>query len=156
MIDWIIIAVLIFSGIGLIILEIIFVPGTTIVGIMGFCLSAYGIYRTYDLFDTDIGHWVLAGSLMIGIVVTVISFKSNAWERFSLRESMQAKVNEKLTDSLEIGLVGKSVSSLKPIGKVEFNDSEYEAKSLGNFVDEDQLVKIIKIERNQIFVEPIT
>lgn len=156
MIDWIIIAFLILSGIGLIIIEIIFVPGTTIVGVFGFSLGIYGLYRCYDLYGTETGHYVFAASAILTLVASVLSFKSNAWKRFANAATIESKVNESLTVNLSVGMEGTTVSSLKPVGKVDFSDKEYEATTLGNFIEEKKAVKIIKIDRNKIIVEPIT
>ncbi len=68
---------------------------------------------------------------------------------------MKTPVNEGLTSALEVGQEGKCISSLKPVGKAEFDNKEYEVSSLGPFVLENTVVKIIKLERNKIIVEPI-
>lgn len=155
MLDYILIAFLILSGIALIIAEIIFVPGTTIVGILGFLTSAFGVYRSYELYGNNIGHTVLAISLTLMIVAIVLSFKSGAWKRFALKSKIETPVNKDLTVGLDVGHEGVTVSSLKPIGKAEFDNQEFEVTSLGNFVEENQSIKIIKLERNKIFVELI-
>ncbi len=155
MTDWIIISFLLLAGIGLIVIEIIFIPGTTVVGIMGFLMGGYGIYRAYDLYGMQTGHFVLVGGVVLGFSAIIASFKSNAWKKLALKGTIESKVNENLTAGLEIGKAGKTVSSLKPIGKVEFEDKEYEASTMGNFVEENKEVKIIKIDRNKIYVEPI-
>ncbi len=155
MIDWIIISSLILGGIALIIIEIIFVPGTTIVGVMGLLMGGYGIYQSYELFGNSTGHMVFGTAAVLTIASTIYSFKSNAWKKLALKGSIDAKVNENMTMHLSVGQEGMTVSSLKPVGKVEFDNQEYQATSLGNFIEEQKSVKIIKIERNKIFVEPI-
>ncbi|SHJ95274.1 NfeD-like C-terminal, partner-binding [Reichenbachiella agariperforans] len=155
LIDWIIICLLILTGIALIILEIIFVPGTTIVGIGGFLVGGYGIYHSYELFGAETGHWVLAVSVVAGFAAIIVSFKSNTWKRFALKGSIQSKVNENRNISLTVGLEGMTVSSLKPIGKGEFDGIVYEVRSLGNFIEQQKAIKIIKMEQNKIYVELI-
>ena len=66
---------------------------------------------------------------------------------------ISSKVNDGLTLGLKEGDVGESSSSLKPIGKALFGDKEYEVSSRGNFITEKQSVKIIKIDKNKIYVE---
>jgi len=155
MTDWIIISLMILGGISLIIIEIIFVPGTTVVGIMGFLLGGYGIYQSYEIFGSDTGHLVFAGTAVLSFVAIFLSFKSGAWKRFAHKGSIDSKVNEALTSRLEIGKEGESISSLKPIGKADFDGNEYEVTSLGNFVEEKKSIRILKIEMNKIYVEPI-
>jgi membrane-bound ClpP family serine protease len=153
MMEWLTISALILIGIGLIIIEIIFVPGTTIVGILGFAMSGYGIYLGYDYFGNTTGHIVLTSSVILAFVCIFYSFKSGAWKKFANKSAIKSKVNEGLTIDLKEGDLGQSTSSLKPIGKGIFNDKEYEVTSQGNFITEKQPIKIIKIEKNKIFVE---
>lgn len=155
MLDYFLIAFLVLTGISLIIVEIIFVPGTTVVGFIGLFIGAYGVYRSYELYGVDTGHMVLAISLTAALAATLLSFKSGAWKKFSNKSTMATPVNKDLTSNLDIGKEGVSISSLKPIGKAEFDNKEYEVTSLGNFVEENQPIKIIKLERNKVFVEPI-
>lgn len=153
MIEWITIATLILLGIGLIIIEIIFIPGTTIVGILGFVLGGYGIYLGYSYFGSTTGHIILGASLILAFTAIFYSFKSNVWKSFSNNSVINSKVNDGLTLGLKEGDVGESISSLKPIGKALFGDKEYEVSSRGNFITEKQSVKIIKIDKNKIYVE---
>lgn len=155
MLDYFLIAFLILAGIALIIVEIIFVPGTTIVGILGFLVGVYGVYRSYELYGVDTGHMVLAVSMASGLAAVILSFRSGAWNKFSHKGVMKVPVNEGLTSSLEIGQQGKCISSLKPVGKAEFDNKEYEVSSQGQFIEENTGVRIIKLERNKIIVEPI-
>ncbi len=155
MIDWLIISAFVLGGIVLMIVEIIFVPGTTVVGILGMILSGYGVYLGYDLFGTSTGHIILGASLLIGTIAVVYSFRSNAWKKFTLNSSINSKVNETRNIHLKVGDEGQTVSSLKPVGKGIFNDVEYEVSSLGHFIEEKLPIKIVKIEGTKIIVELI-
>lgn len=130
-------------------------PGTTIVGIMGLLIGGYGIFRSYDLYGNSAGHMVFGVAAVLTIAATIFSFKSNAWKKLALKGSIDSRVNENLTINLSVGLEGVTASSLKPVGKAEFDNQEFEVSSLGNFVEEKKDVRIIKIERNKVFVEPI-
>ncbi|MGL1889831.1 MAG: hypothetical protein OCD76_25175 [Reichenbachiella sp.] len=154
MIDWVIISFLILAGIALIVVEVIFVPGTTIVGVMGFLMAGYGIYRGYEIYGITTGHFILGVSSVIGFGAVFYSFKSQAWKKFALNGQIKSKVNEDLTKDLSIGQQGMTLSVLRPMGKAEFEDKEYEVSSLGNMVVEGLPVEIIKIDRNKIYVEP--
>ena len=151
--DWLIISLLILLGIGLIVIEIIFVPGTTVVGFLGFGLGGYGIYLGYDYFGNTTGHIVLGTSVLLTFVSIFYSFKSEAWKKFANKSVIYSKVNEGLTKNLNEGDLGETTSSLRPIGKGIFNDKEYEVTSRGNFIAEKQAIRIFKIENNKIIVE---
>ena len=146
---------LILFGLGLMIVELIFVPGTTVIGIIGFVIYGYGIYRSFQSFGTTTGWLVLSVTALVSITFTVYSLKTNAWQRFALKEVNRGRVNEDEVKQLEVGEEGVSVSSIRPIGKGEFNDLEYEVRSEGNYIEENVPIRVIKIDNKRIFVEPI-
>lgn len=154
--EWLMIIGFVAIGLILIIIEIIFVPGTTIVGIGGFICMGYGIFVAFENFGTSTGLATLAVAAVISIGTLVYAFKTNAWERFSLKETMQGKFNEDFKFELEVGDEGETLSSLKPIGKALIKEHELEVRSSGNFIGEKQKIKVIKIDNNKIFVEPLT
>ncbi|MEM9329442.1 MAG: NfeD family protein [Bacteroidota bacterium] len=143
-------------GLFLLIVEIVFVPGTTVVGIGGVACCAYGIYLSFVNFGSTAGTITIIISAVVYVATLVISFKVNSWERFSLKGVMNSKVNEDFKLDLNIGDTGASVSSLKPMGKANFQDKEVEVTSLGGFIDEKLPIRIIKIENNKVYVEPIS
>ena len=155
MMDWLPIAAFVLIGLILLIAEIIFVPGTTVVGIAGFLSISHGIYKSYSLYGNTVGTLTLVGSLVVSILAIYWSFSSKAWERFSLKSTMKSRVNEDCTIVLNVGDIGQSVSTLKPIGKALFNDVEVEVTSNGGYVDENVELEVIQIDGKKIIVKPI-
>lgn len=155
MTDWITVVSLVLVGILLIIAEIIFVPGTTIVGILGFLSGILGVYLSFDYFGSVTGGWVAFGSSVAFGIALYYSFKSNTWDKFSLKDTNSGKVNEDLTAALAVGDEGLAISVLKPVGKAEFGVGEFEVKTLGDYTESGTRIKIIKLEKNNIVVEPI-
>lgn len=152
---WIIIISLLLIGLSLIIVELIFIPGTTVVGLLGLVFAIVGIVISYSHFGSDIGFYILLATLATSLVALFYSFRSGAWKKFSLKSSMDSKVNEGIMDSIRIGDEGITVSTLRPIGKAEFNSGTFEVKTSGNYVERGEKVKITQIESHQIVVEPL-
>ena len=155
MVMWIIIISLLTIGLGLIIIELVFIPGTTVVGLLGLIFSIVGIVISYRHFGNDIGFYILLGTLITTLGGLFYSFRSGAWTRFSLKSSMDSKVNEGMLKVLNVGDEGTTRSSLRPMGTAEFANQNYEVRSTGSFLDSGTRVKIIQIQSNQIIVEPI-
>ncbi len=151
--EWITVIGFVLFGIGLIIVEILFVPGTTIVGLLGFAGLIIGIYLGYAYFDKTVGTIILLASGVASLGLIVWAFRADVWDRFSLKQSIDSKFNEEVGLNLKIGDIGKSISALKPIGKAEFSNEEFEVKTAGEYLDAGEPVKIIKLERNNIYVE---
>jgi len=155
MLNWFSVSILIAIGLILIIVELIFVPGTTIIGILGFIFAGVGIYLSFDYYGVVIGSSVLGGFLVLSGITLYISFKGNVWKKFALKSSINSRVNDEYKNNLMVGDIGVATSSLRPIGKAEIHDIIYEVRSNGRYVDSGEKVKIIKIESNRIIVEPL-
>lgn len=155
MIEWITVISLILFGLFLIIAEIIFVPGTTLVGILGFIFLLLGVGLSFNYFGSETGWTTVGVSAVASGLILFYSFKANIWGRFSLKSSIQSKVNEGDLDSLAVGTEGIAVSALRPVGKATLGEKMYEVKTLGEYLDSGSRVRVIKIIMNQIIVEPI-
>jgi membrane-bound ClpP family serine protease len=155
MVEWITVISLIFFGLALIVVEIIFVPGTTLVGVLGFVFMLVGVGLSFNYFGAEAG-WITVGCTAVaGGILLYYSFSANVWGRFSLKSSNSGRVNEGELDQLQVGAEGKTISALRPVGKAELNNKTFEVKTLGEYLDAGRPVRIIKIVANQIIVEPI-
>jgi len=155
MIEWISVVAILLLGIGLIIVELIFIPGTTVVGVLGLGFCVGGIVMSFSYFGSAVGFIVLILTGVISVTALVISLRSGVWKKFSNESSIQSKFNEGTNELVKIGDEGLTLSTLKPYGKVEFNDKEFEVKTNGNYLERGVKVKIIHKDGNQIIVEPL-
>ena len=153
--EWTIVISLAVTGLLLLLVEILFIPGTTIVGIIGFITLGIGVGLSFKYFGKEVG-WITLGTTGVGAGLALyISFRSNLWSRFALKSSITSKVNEDPTGII-VGDEGITLSALRPIGKAEIGKKTYEVKTLGQYVETGQRIRIIQINTNQIFVEPIS
>ncbi|MEO9872566.1 NfeD family protein [Ekhidna sp.] len=153
--EWMTITGLILLGTFLIIAEVIFVPGTTVVGILGFIFSGYGIYLGYESYGAATGTIILLAVLIVNVIALVIAFKGKSWERFSLKGSVSGKYNDDFKVDVKVNDKGMTISSLKPVGKAMFDDHEIEVRSNGGFVGENVEIQVLRIESSKIFVQPV-
>ena len=155
MAEWITVIGLILVGIFLVVAEVIFIPGIFIAGSIGVGLSIYGVFLSYDYFGPDTGVIVMITAIIGNVLALTLALRGKSWERFSLKQTHNSRVNDQYDYNLQAGDEGITISSLKPIGKALFNDKIIEVRSMGNFVNEETKVKILKIESGKIIVEPI-
>lgn len=155
MVEWSTVITLLLFGLFLVVAEIVFVPGTTLVGVIGFALLIVGVGLSFKYFGGAAG-WIILGTTTVTCGGSLYySLTSNAWKRFSLKSSIDSKVNEGELDSLKVGMEGKTISALRPIGKAELNNKTVEVKTNGEYLNTGSRIRIIKILFNQIIVEPI-
>ena len=97
--EWVTVISLILIGIALVVVEIIFVPGTTFVGIVGFCMVLAGIIASFSFFDEGELNALKSGEE--GITVS------------ALRPSGKADIQGKLYEVTTLGNFVSSGSRIK-------------------------------------------
>ena len=93
---WTLIISLLVIGLALLVIEIVFVPGTTLVGVIGVIFAGTGVLRTFREYGSETGIYMLVGSSAITAAALYLSFRSNAWQRFANNSAIKSKVNEGL------------------------------------------------------------
>lgn len=152
---WLVITALILAGLLLIIVEVVFIPGTTVIGLLGLIFTIVGIVFSYTHFGSEIGSYVLLVTAAASAVALYLSFRKGAWKKFSHQSAIDSRVNEGMADHLTAGEEGVSTSALRPMGSAEFNGRIFEVKTNGEYVPNGIKIRIVKIRSNDILVEPI-
>ena len=150
--------VLLILGIILIILEF-FVPGG-IIGLLGFGAILGSLFMS----GYDFGHMLIsiAIALVVAIVAAVILYRSIGMEKGIFRHIiLRDRTTTELgyvssVNRLElIGLVGKTVTPLRPSGTAIFENERLDVVSEGGFVEIDKEVKIVKVEGMRVVVREL-
>ncbi len=148
-----VIIVLIVVGLLFLLLEILVVPGATVVGITGFILMAIGIWQSYAVYGTPEGHYALTATIFFTVIALSFALRSKTWKKAMLHTNLTGNVNDQDKDKVHVGDTGKTISRLVPIGKALINDNYYEVRSTGEFIDQGTDIIVTKVERNRIFVK---
>lgn len=155
MAEWTIVISLVLFGLLLIIVEIIFIPGTTFVGVAGFVCLITGVIFAFKYFGGETGWMTLGGATAASGVLLYVAFRSNVWRRFAINTSIDSKVNEVEALKFPVGMEGVALSALRPIGKGEFGGNVTEVRTHGEYVEAGRRIRIIKVSTTQIIVEII-
>ncbi len=151
--SWTVIIVLIVIGLVFLLLEVLVVPGTTVVGILGFVLMVIGIWQAYTLYGKPAGHYTIAATVLATIIVLVIALKSKTWQRLMLKSKIDGKVNIVEESKVKVGDSGLTITRLAPAGNARINNVLYEVHSTGTFIDEGTEILIVKIDQSKIIVK---
>jgi membrane-bound ClpP family serine protease len=151
--DILIVIVLCLTGIVLILLEIFLIPGITFAAVAGGLFYAGAIYYAYSHLGTLGGTIALISSILVFGVAFVWLIKSKALETIALKTDIKSTVAT--GDALKIreGDEGIAISRLNPVGKVRVNGITMEAKSLGEFIDEETEIVVVKVFATQLTVK---
>jgi len=146
------ISLFVIIGIALIVIEVLFVPGTTFVGLIGFLLMALGVWYCFDNYGSKAGILLASASLVLMVLVFYWGYKKNVWKKFALNSENDVRLVQKAIDYLQVGQEGITISALRPSGIAEFDGKRIEVQTFGELLDAGVNVKILEIRGNEVFV----
>lgn len=147
------IAILILFGILMIVSEILFVPGL-IVGILGGTFILMAIGWTWQVYGATAGMITGVCSIFLTLLSIWAAFKTGFWQKFSLQDKLEGRMN--VIDELDVkaGDKGAAVSSLRPMGTVKVNGKKFQASTEGVMVPPNFPVTVLRVEADKIIVSP--
>lgn len=152
---WWIIVALIFTGIVLMFVEMLLIPGVGIAGILSFGTFAAACWYAFTFVGRTAGIWTtIAASLILAAMVAVI-LHGRTWKRFELKEEVDSKVNAE-GESVHVGDRGTAHTRLAPMGTGKFGDVTCEVMSADNtMIAAGTSIEVIGTADNKITVKPI-
>ncbi len=141
-------------GIILFLVEIFLIPGISVAGIGGLLSTGVAIFLAFQISFLFGILALLFGLILLGLLVWLVYY-SKTLDKISLKTNIDAtveKADEK--NEIKVGDVGISLSRLAPMGKVKINDIVIEAKTEGEFLDENTKITVLKVFSNNILVAP--
>jgi membrane-bound ClpP family serine protease len=151
--DLLIVIILCLVGIFLILIEIFLVPGITITAVLGGLFAIGGVYYAFSRLGAMAGFITLILTLLVTGIAFVYLVKSKALDTIALKTDINSTVASKEPLSISEGDKGISLSRLNPIGKVKVNNIVIEGKSIGNFIDENTEIEVVKVSPTQLIVK---
>ena len=138
----------------LFLLEIFLLPGITIAGIGGALFAIGGIIYAYST-GTVLGHVTLIGSVVLFIGFFAWLLRAKSFQRVALNTNVDSTLTSTRDMGLQVGDKGIALSRLAPIGKARFGDTTVEAKTQGDFIDEQTPIVIIRLDGYNVVVETV-
>ncbi|MDY6289713.1 MAG: NfeD family protein [Bacteroidales bacterium] len=138
-------------GLLLLTLEIVAIPGG-FAGVIGFLLTAFGVWQSYLWLGTKGGTIVLCSCVAICVILLAIFMKTKTWKRFSLDEESDSTVNQIEDPAITVGTRGTTVARLAPTGKALIDGKLVEVHAINKFIDQDRPIEVVAIEGYRIDV----
>lgn|SRR5574344_220804 len=150
--DLVFIIILLVLGMGLIVLELVAIPGTTISGISGLGLTIYGIYQVFIEYGAHWGISISLFDLILCVLLLIYSLRSKTWKRFAQKEEITSKMNV-VKHQIKVGDKGVSITRLAPMGIAMINDERVEVFTSTSYVDPNTSLVVEQVEGNKIRVK---
>lgn len=151
--DILLVVILALCGVALLVVEIFFIPGVGMAGIVGSLCMAAAVFFAYYLVGSMAGHITLACMLLVLAFSVWLIFKNRTLEKIALKTDINSKVDLISSLGVKEGDEGITISRLAPMGKIRVSDKEIEAKSISSFIDQNTTVEIVTFEGNTAIVK---
>jgi membrane-bound serine protease (ClpP class) len=162
--------ILFILGVALLIVEIFVVPGFGVFGILGILFMITGLFLGL-LADLPLVDWEdisfviiqLAASFVgTGILVFLMSKvlpKSGMWNTMILSKNLESKSGYTTSEpdfGHLVGIVGESLTDLRPSGTAILENKRYDVVTAGEFIPKQKKLKVLEVEGSKVVVEEVT
>jgi membrane-bound serine protease (ClpP class) len=155
---------LLLGGIVLIGIEAFVIPGFGVVGVLGIGLLIYAMFTMLlpvapTPADINAALWALSIAVIGGVIGLGLLIKrmlsTKAWQRISLATSEVSKEGYSGSIGLEsyVGKTGVAITTLRPSGTALVEDKRIDVVTVGDFIEKDTEIVIIRIDGNRIVVK---
>jgi membrane-bound ClpP family serine protease len=139
-------------GLLLIAVEIVFIPGTTIVGVLGALLSVLSIGLGF-YYLSSLQAWLFAGSAVgISAGLGVMGLRSKTWTRFEIKSAIESK-SPSQSGEIQVGMPGITTSRCNPIGQAEIANKLHEVYAIGDYLESGTPIRVERIENQYIYIK---
>lgn len=160
-----------FAGVALMLVEIFFIPGFGVVGILGAILMLVGLFLAMMPQLPDWSHYswpgmdfkgplmIIAGAfVLVGLVIYLLQpyFPKSRlfqWLVLSKSERRDMGFSASALSRQLTGLKGRAVTPLRPSGAGEFGNQRLDIVTRGEFLDVDTPIQIVETHGRRIVVE---
>lgn len=148
------VCLLVVFGVALMVLEMFFIPGIGVAGVFSVISMAAGVALAYLKISPLAGNITLVAVLLLLIIAIWLFLRGKTLDKISLKTEVSDKVDLVSKLHIQPGDRAITASRLAPMGKVRIGDSEVEAQSMGEFIDQAKPVEIVRVEGNVVLVRP--
>ncbi len=157
----------VFAGLGLILLEMLVIPGFGIVGLGGIGFMLYGLYLLL-LPDVPVGEEIMEQAMdgfIIGLIGAAIGLfllirlmmKTKFWDQLTSPDIQKKEDGYSNTQGWETldGLTGVADTDLHPSGWVKIGEQRVFVVSEGGFIDQGKEITVLSVDGNRVLVREL-
>ena len=158
--------IILFVGIGLILLELILIPGFGFFGIVGIIACFYSLFKMLlgdypvnnDYFYAYVGIsiGILSGFISMSILYKILP-KTELYKKLIPYTPQKSNAGYTVSKGYEklIGFNGITVTDLRPTGRISIDGNFYQAMSYGDYIEKDKEIIIDAVDENLLLVKKL-
>jgi len=147
------IVILLAVGIVFLVIELFLIPGTSLAGIASAILLICAIYFAYSGLGATAGNITLILSVVLAGIAIWMFVHTRTFDRIELKTEIKSKIDPLKGLNIKVGDKGRAQSRLAPMGKVIIDGNVIEAKTRGEFIDQNTEIVVIEVYSTNVLVE---
>ncbi|HCW75416.1 MAG TPA: peptidase [Candidatus Marinimicrobia bacterium] len=159
--------IIIVIGLTLLGLEVFVIPGFGVAGIAGIAILMYGLFRAMipeiptqlEINRALVGVLISLIGAIVGSVLLIKNIgKTKFWHKVSLQAAELKTEGYSSTLGLEglVGSTGVALTTLRPAGTAILNGQRLDVVTLGDYIEKDTKIEVVRVDGNRIFVRAAT
>ncbi len=147
-------------GVGLLLLEILVIPGFGIAGVLGIVAVLASLFLSFPDIWSALAAVGFAAALTLAGAVFILRRvpRSGIWRKLSLETSLEHPGFEQDDPDdpvIKVGARGRALSPLRPAGTIQVGEFRIDAVSDGAFIPPGAPVEIVHIVGNRVTVKSV-
>ena len=151
--DYVITSLIVFVATLLLVVEVVFIPGFGVTGLLGVLSMVGAIFYSFFLIGSLAGWVTLAVACVICISLFLWALYGNSLDKVALKKNIDSTVKEGEEGKFVVGDKGVARTRLALIGEAEINGEIVEVKSESGFVDEGEPIEVVRLSGDTVFVK---
>lgn len=132
--------------------ETFLIPGFGICGIMSTLCAFIGLGLTFGTYGFAAGLVASAAVLIVGGLLLYWVMHSKRIKRLSLHATIDSSVANDVLSQVKVGDSGVALTRLALVGNARLGEVETEVRSASGFIEEGTPVRVVRINRGEIYV----
>jgi membrane-bound ClpP family serine protease len=142
-------------GLILLFYELYFIPGTSIIGMIGGILCIFSVVLIFRKYGSIPGYITLFLTVMVVFIFIVTVGRNKVWQRISNRNIITSRSNTIEQDEVKPGQKGHAVTDIRKVGTGRINDVNYIVQTEGDIIKKGEAFEVLKVVVTKIFVKTV-
>lgn len=148
----IIILIVFVLSLALCLVETFLIPGFGICGIISALCAILGVSMAFSAYGMAVGFAAAAAVLIVGGLLLYWVMHSKRIKRLSLHATIDSSVANDVLSQVKVGDSGVALTRLALVGNARLGEVETEVRSASGFIEEGTPVRVVRINRGEIYV----
>lgn len=147
------VALFVFLGALLLLVEVTLIPGLGLTGILGVVSFIVSVAYAFVVLGTTAGWVTFLAVLGLVVVFILWSVYGKPFKKLALKTNIESTVKVPDAAAIAVGDEGVALTRLALVGEADFGKAQVDVTSADGFIDEGAAVYVSRITESTVFVK---